>query len=148
DADLDLAIKKYEEAFALWAEVFDAYPILVMDDISDDLMRSIRRYTIAIDRDTFADDFPLAAFVEVMEAENKSAEEYVRLRGLQKEGEGAAEPAEPAAADEAPQPADPSSPPAAEPAPEPAGDEVTPPATSPTADAAAVEAEGDEAEMT
>ncbi len=140
DADLDLAIQKYEEAFALWAEVFDAYPILVMDDISEDLMRSIRRYTIAIDRDTFADDFPLAAFVEHMEAETKSVEEYVRLRGLQKEGGDVAEPTEPAATDEAPQPA-------AEPAPEPAGDEATPPAASPAADTAAPEADGDDAEM-
>lgn len=142
DADLDLAIDKYEQAFALWAEVFDAYPILVMDDISDDLMRSIRRYTIAIDSDTFADDFPLAAFVEVMDSEMKSAEEYVRLRELQKERGTAAEPTEPAADDETPQPAEANNEPMPEPAPTPAGDDAAEPAT----DAPAAEA-GDDAEM-
>jgi|GEM_PF-188764 len=146
DADLDLAIDKYEQAFALWAEVFDAYPILVMDDISDDLMRSIRRYTIAIDSDTFADDFPLSAFVEVMDSEMKSAEEYVRLRELQKERGTAAEPTEPAA-DQTPQPAEANAEPMPEPAPAPAGDGAAEPATeAPATDAPAAEP-GEDAEM-
>lgn len=140
DAHLDLAIEKYEEAFALWAEVFDAYPILVMDDISDDLMRSIRRYTVAIDRDTFADDFPLAAFVEFMDLESKTTEEYVRLRGLQQTRGAAAEPTEPADTEEPPQPAEANAEPAPEPAP--AADD----AAEPAADAPAAEA-GDDAEM-
>jgi len=140
DAHLDLAIQKYEEAFALWAEVFDAYPILVMDDISDDLMRSIRRYTVAIDRDTFAADFPLAAFVEFMDLESKTTEEYVRLRGLQQTRGAAAEPTQPADTEEPPQPAEAN----AEPAPEPAPDADD--AAEPAADAPAAEA-GDDAEM-
>ncbi len=140
DADLDLAIQKYEQAFALWAEVFDAYPVLVMDDISDDLMRSIRRYQIAIDRDTFDDDFPLAAFIEVMDSENKSSEEYVRLRGLQKLRSAAAEPTEPTAAEETPQPAETNPEPTPEPAPAPAGDDAAEPAV-PAGEA------GDDAEM-
>ncbi|TVP99157.1 MAG: IRE (iron responsive element) [Planctomycetaceae bacterium] len=85
DSDLDLAIEKYEESFELWAQVFDDYPVLLQDDLSEDLMRSVRRYKIANDRDTFADDFPLAPFVEVMETETKSGEEYKRLRDLQRQ---------------------------------------------------------------
>ena len=85
DSDLDLAIEKYEQSFELWAQVFDDYPVLLEDDLSEDLMRSVRRYKIANDRDTFADDFPLAPFVEIMEAETKSAEEYKRLRNLQRQ---------------------------------------------------------------
>jgi hypothetical protein len=80
DADLDLAIQKYEEAFKLWAEVFDDYPVLLQDEVSDDLMKSIRRYTIAIDRDSFPDDFPLLAFVEYMQEENRLPEDYQRIR--------------------------------------------------------------------
>ncbi len=84
-ADLDLAIRKYEEAFALWAEVFDDYPVLTLDEVSDDLMKSIRRYTIAMDQETFPDDFPLLQFVELMQNEYRSSEEYERLRNLQRE---------------------------------------------------------------
>ena len=80
DANLDLAIEKYEEAFKLWAEVFADYPVLLQDDVSDDLMKSIRRYTIAIDRDSFPDDFPLLAFVEYMQEENRLPEDYQRIR--------------------------------------------------------------------
>lgn len=85
DADIDLAISKYEESFELWAQIFDDYQILTFDDLSDDLMRSIRRYTIAIDSDTFDDDFPLAAFVEVMQQETKVTGDYERARAQQLE---------------------------------------------------------------
>ncbi len=101
DANLDLAIEKYDQAFELWAQVFDDYPVLLLDDLSDDLMKSIRRYTIAIDSDDFSDDFPLAAFVEIMQEEQKSAEEYERIRNLQAEKLKAKEEAELRAAEEA-----------------------------------------------
>jgi hypothetical protein len=99
DADLDLAIEKYEESFELWADIFDDYPVLLLDELSDDLMRSIRRYRIAIDSDTFDDDFPLAAFVEIMERDDKSAAEYERIRRLQAERLRAKDDAEPEAVD-------------------------------------------------
>ncbi|HBJ33899.1 MAG TPA: IRE (iron responsive element) [Planctomycetaceae bacterium] len=83
DADIDLAIAKYEESFELWAQIFDDYQVLLFDDLSDDLMRSIRRYTIAIDSDTFDDDFPLAAFAEVMGRETKETGDYERVRAEQ-----------------------------------------------------------------
>lgn len=83
EADLDLAIAKYEESFKLWAKVFDDYPVLTLDDLSDDLMLAIRRYTIAIDQEEFAEDFPLLDFVQLMQSEDRSSEEYERLRKLQ-----------------------------------------------------------------
>lgn len=101
DADIDLAISKYEESFDLWAQIFDDYQILLFDELSDDLMRSIRRYTIAIDRDTFDDDFPLAAFVDVMGQENKAPGDYERVRAEQLERQQANKDAENKDADDA-----------------------------------------------
>lgn len=86
DADIDQAIQKYEQAFAMWAEIIDDFPVLLQDELSDDLMRSINRYKVAIDREDFDDDFPLHPFIEVMLSEKKTSEEYRRLRKLQKEG--------------------------------------------------------------
>ena len=85
EADLDLAIAKYEQAFELWAKVFDNYPVLTLDDLSDDLVQAIRRYTIAIDQEEFDEDFPLLDFVKMMQSDNRSAEEYDRLRKIQAE---------------------------------------------------------------
>lgn len=86
DADIDQAIQKYEQSFAMWAEIIDDFPVLLQDELSDDLMRSINRYKVAIDREDFDDDFPLHPFIEVMLSEKKTSEEYRRLRQLQKEG--------------------------------------------------------------
>ncbi len=83
DAKLDEAIAKYEQSFALWAQIFDDFPVLTLDDLSEDLMLSIRRYTIAVDKEELDDDFPLLNFVQMMQSENRSAEEYDRLRKLQ-----------------------------------------------------------------
>ncbi|WP_201743587.1 IRE (iron responsive element) [Roseiconus nitratireducens] len=66
DAELDRAINLYEQAFAIWAEIFDDYPILTIDDSAEDLFSSIRRYMIAIDSQDLPPDFPLAAFAEMM----------------------------------------------------------------------------------
>ncbi|MEM6366111.1 MAG: IRE (iron responsive element), partial [Planctomycetota bacterium] len=40
DAELDTAIDLYEKAFEVWAEIFDDYPILVIDDSAQDLFDS------------------------------------------------------------------------------------------------------------
>lgn len=66
DAELDRAIALYEEAFGVWAEIFDDYPILVIDDSANDLFDSIRRYSIAIDSEELPEDFPLLTFVQLM----------------------------------------------------------------------------------
>lgn len=66
DAELDRAIELYEEAFVVWAEIFDDYPILVIDDSASDLYESIRRYSIAIDSEELPEGFPLKTFVQLM----------------------------------------------------------------------------------
>jgi hypothetical protein len=65
-AELDKAIDLYEQAFVIWAEIFEDYPILSVDDTAEDLYRSIRRYMVLVDSEELADDFPLLAFVEMM----------------------------------------------------------------------------------
>ncbi len=80
-ADLDREIELYEQAFAVWAEIFDDYPILTIDDSADDLYESIRRYMIAIDSQEFPENFPLETFVMTMnEAGHAGSRSYVQIR--------------------------------------------------------------------
>lgn len=84
DAELDKAIRLYEESFEVWAEIFDDYPILVIDDSAQDLFDSIRRYKVATDSDEIADDFPLKTFVELMGQYGEvNAEMYGEVRKTQ-----------------------------------------------------------------
>ena len=66
DAELDKAIQLYEQAFAIWAEIFDDYPLLTVDDTAEDLFDSVRRYMVAIDSEEIPEDFPLKTFCEIM----------------------------------------------------------------------------------
>jgi len=66
-AELDKAIDLYEQAFEIWAEIFDDYPILTVDDTAEDLYESIRRYMVLKDSEELSDDFPLKVFVEIIE---------------------------------------------------------------------------------
>ncbi|MGI9470079.1 MAG: IRE (iron responsive element) [Rubripirellula sp.] len=66
NAELDTAIQLYEEAFVVWAEIFDDYPLLTIDDSADDLFDSVRRYMVAIDSQEIPEDFPLKTFVSMM----------------------------------------------------------------------------------
>ncbi|MCG8650507.1 MAG: IRE (iron responsive element), partial [Pirellulales bacterium] len=80
-AELDKATKLYEKAFEIWAEIFDDYPILTIDDTADDLANSIRNYMIVIDSEEFADDFPLLSFVVMMGEEGTpQARSYMEIR--------------------------------------------------------------------
>jgi hypothetical protein len=65
-AELDKAIALYEEAFQIWAEIFEDYPILTVDDSAEDLYKSIRRYMVLIDSKELPEGFPLLAFVQLM----------------------------------------------------------------------------------
>ncbi|PHQ34711.1 IRE (iron responsive element) [Rhodopirellula bahusiensis] len=86
DAELEKAIGLYEEAFDVWAEIFDDYPILVIDDTAQDLYESLRRYRIAIDSDEMPEDFPLKAFVELMgEYGQVDQDMYEQVRQTQKD---------------------------------------------------------------
>ena len=85
-AELDEAIGLYEEAFAVWAKIFDDYPILVIDDSAQDLFESIKRYRIAIDRQELPDEFPLKTFVDLMgEYGQVDQEMYEEVRKTQQE---------------------------------------------------------------
>ncbi len=66
NAELDKAIELYEQAFVVWAEIFDDYPLLTIDDTAEDLFNSVRRYMVAIDSQEIPEDFPLATFVNLM----------------------------------------------------------------------------------
>ncbi len=84
-AELDKAIGLYEEAFAIWAEIFDDYPILTIDDSADDLYESIRRYMIAIDSQTLPEDFPLTTFAEMMgQTGSVNSQQYQEVREAQR----------------------------------------------------------------
>lgn len=83
DAELDKAIELYEEAFAIWEQIFDDYPILTIDDTAEDLFDSIRRYMVAIDSQVVPDDFPLKNFAEMMgEYGSVDAEMYKEVRAM------------------------------------------------------------------
>ncbi len=84
-AELDKAIKLYEQAFAIWAEIFDDYPILTIDDSAEDLFDSIRRYMVAIDSQDLPENFPLATFAQMMGREGTvDSKRYQELRESQK----------------------------------------------------------------
>ncbi|WP_149498866.1 ICP22 family protein [Roseiconus lacunae] len=85
DAEIYLAIEKYKQAFEIWAEIFDDYPILTIDDSAEDLYMSIRRYMIAIDSEDLPEDFPLATFARMMNSENgiQNADAYKLVREQQ-----------------------------------------------------------------
>ena len=84
-AELDKAIGLYDEAFAIWAEIFDDYPILTIDDSADDLYESIRRYMIAIDSQTLPEDFPLTTFAEMMgQTGSVNSQQYQEVREAQR----------------------------------------------------------------
>lgn len=64
DAELDEALKKYEESWVHWKNLFETYPILMVDESGDDVLDAIRRYARALDKDP-GDDFILKEFIEL-----------------------------------------------------------------------------------
>jgi hypothetical protein len=101
NADIDTAIELYEKAFTIWAEIFDDYPILTMDDTADDLTDSIRHYMIAIDSEDFPEDFPLMSFIELQSQDPSlsSADSYQRLRAAMRKAAEQEDEEKPAGAD-------------------------------------------------
>lgn len=84
EGELEKAIELYERSFSLWAEVFDDYPILVIDDSAQDLFKSIGDYMKAIDSNEVAEDFPLKTFVDLMDEHGDvSAQMYEEVRETQ-----------------------------------------------------------------
>ena len=80
EAELDKAIALYEKAFASWKDIFEDYPILVIDDTADNLYDSIIRYMNLIDSDTLPEDFPLFSFAQMMSNGTASPAAYATYR--------------------------------------------------------------------
>jgi len=86
EGELENSLSLYNQSFELWAEIFDDYPILVIDDSAQDLFESVRDYMKATDSDEVPEDFPLKTFVELMgEFGDVSPEMYEEVRENQKE---------------------------------------------------------------
>ena len=66
EAELEKATELYEEAFTIWKEIFEDYPILMIDDVAENVMRSIRRYMIVIDSEEPPEDFALFDFMKTV----------------------------------------------------------------------------------
>lgn len=64
DAELDEALKKYEESWVHWKKLFDTYPILMIDESGDDVIDAIRRYARALDKD-LPENFILQEFIDL-----------------------------------------------------------------------------------
>lgn len=64
DAELDEALKKFDDSWVQWKKLFDTYPILMVDESGDEVLDAIRRYHRALDRD-MRDDFILKEFVDL-----------------------------------------------------------------------------------
>ena len=82
-AALKPALAKYEEAFTIWRDILDRYPIMVSDASSDDLVASIKRYIRILDVDQLPDDFPLKVFIEMKGEDSGSRishEAYIKSR--------------------------------------------------------------------
>lgn len=90
EAELDKAIRLYEQAFTIWAEIFDDYPVLTIDDTADELYDSVRHYMVATDSEELPKDFPLEAFVKLKSQEgrvdSKSYQEILQMQ-LEKSAE-------------------------------------------------------------
>lgn len=86
EGELERAIDLYEQSFKQWAEIFDDYPILVIDTSAEDLFDSVRDYMKAIDTDEIPEDFPLKTFVDMMGKDGAvDAAAYENVRSTQRE---------------------------------------------------------------
>ena len=82
ETDLDGEIAKYEEAFAIWEDIFDKYPELILDAASDEVVDAIERYRVATDQAELPEDFPLKIYYELRRDEDAATTpaEYYRRR--------------------------------------------------------------------
>lgn len=141
DAELDEALKKYEESWVHWKNLFDTYPILMVDEGGDEVLDAIRRYARALDKE-LGDEFILMPFVKLRREYDQNGGDIQTLLEMSRASAMKAKAAEEAAekaANESPDPnapATPTTPDPAAPAPAPTSDPpATPSDTKPEADA-------------
>jgi hypothetical protein len=105
DADLLRAKQLYQQGFAKWRQVIDAFPAIMEDDqtTGDDILEFVKKYRDVLDQldERLGDDFPLWEVIEKFDREQEFMEEKAERRerlGLPPEGttvppaEGATEP--------------------------------------------------------
>lgn len=141
DAELDEALKKYEESWVHWKNLFDTYPILMVDEGGDEVLDAIRRYARALDKE-LGDEFILMPFVKLRREYDQNGGDIQTLLEMSRASAMKAKAAEEAAekaANESPDPnapATPTTPDPAAPAPAPTSDPpATPSDAKPEADA-------------
>lgn len=141
DAELDEALKKYEESWVHWKNLFDTYPILMVDESGDEVLDAIRRYARALDKE-LGDEFILMPFVKLRREYDQNGGDIQTLLEMSRASAMKAKAAEEAAekaANESPDPnapATPTTPDPAAPAPVPTSDPpATPSDAKPEADA-------------
>ncbi|MDZ4851821.1 MAG: IRE (iron responsive element) [Pirellulaceae bacterium] len=80
EADLNKAIQSYELAWKNWDRVLRRYPMMLHEESSDALLKSIERYATSTDS-TLGDDFPLNWFYRyrAIRDKNKAGDETIRL---------------------------------------------------------------------
>jgi hypothetical protein len=130
-ADVERAKKLYEEGFAKWRQVIDAFPAIMNDEATtgDDLLDFVEKYRKVLDQldERIADDFPLWDVIEKFDREMKFTEELTERRqrlGLPADSSAASQPPPSGenASDQPQQPAD-SQPADEEPPAQPSADE-------------------------
>jgi hypothetical protein len=110
-ADVVTAKKHYDEGFAKWQQVLEAFPAIMDDDdtTGDDLLEFVVKYRRVLDQldERIPDDFPLWAVIEKFDKEMKFTEELAERRqrlGLPADGNSTSQssPAPPAESSDTP----------------------------------------------
>jgi hypothetical protein len=84
DADLPRAKQFYQQGFAKWRQVIDAFPSIMEDDqtTGDDILEFIKKYRDVLDQldERLDDDFPLWDVIEKFDREQEFTEEKAERR--------------------------------------------------------------------
>jgi hypothetical protein len=109
DADVAKSRKLYEEGFAKWRAVIDAFPMILDEDqtTGGDILDFVKQYRRVLDQyeERLSDSFPLWDVVEKFDRENDFTEERKEHDKHKAPGTGAATPEKPASPPSAPAPA-------------------------------------------
>jgi hypothetical protein len=86
-ADVPTAKRLYEQGFAKWRQVIDAFPAIMDDEATtgDDLLEFVKKYRRVLDQmdERLGDDFPLWDVIEKFDREMEFTDELSERRGSQ-----------------------------------------------------------------
>ncbi len=81
--ELDAAIAKFDEAWIAWDQLFNKFPAMMVDDISDEVMVSIESYLRLTDQPDLPEDFVLNGFIKFKDMhESSNPENYQSAQGV------------------------------------------------------------------